>query len=1097
MMYGRGNSNRVYCSGSLQWLSLHISSQAGPVRTRKVQQFISIKLFNSGMRHFLSLILFFGLLVCSSISESVSAQKMMEVRKVSGVIKNEKRMPITGVSVKVKGTEKGTSTNEKGEFSLLLRPIDTLEITAIGFLPLFTPCDKIQLSLILIPVDKSLDEVVIGYGKEKKSNITGSISSITAEEISKSPALSFDNAIIGKAAGVFVSSSSGVPGSATGITIRGLSTLNADGNQPLIVIDGIPVYGSGKGLNNSKFNASTTAAIGFGGTYVSDRLDPKSEFENNPLASLNPSDIESIEILKDAYATAIYGSRGSAGVILITTKKGVKGKPRFNVQYITGSVNPIAKYPVLDGSQYNEIYTEYYRQLGLNHVFSSPDNTDWVNEVTHTGISQQLDLSMAAGNDKAQYYISGSYTDQPSYIIENDYKRYTGRINFTYNASNSVMVGLNMSLGYTMNSALNASSIWRDAVLKAPNLPIKDENGNYAYGKGTNPLGNPDANPVADAMLNTNQLENTEGIGNIFVQYKPIPSLTLRTESGVQLTNSDAYTRRVKKPSGFGNDAVETKTANAKLVINNTATFLKSINYDHYVNAMVGQSYEQSNESTLGVGGYNFFSDDIRSISAAGNKYVTSGGKQKWALVSYFARLNYEYRNRYLIGATYRIDGSSRFSQNRRYIGFPSFSAGWRISEESFLKQVSFIDDIKLRGSIGFSGNNSATSYYGSQGQYTLNQNNLTYAGVQILQMSQPENPNLKWERTKSIDVGIDISLWNGRLKVTADYYERRIKDMILSSAIPLYQGWRIQPQNIGDMVNNGAELMISGDVIRTKDFTWTSSVNISTNSNKILKLNNTGKEVGLASEAFKYMKEGEAAGQFFLYDWQGIDPNTGNPLWGDEKGGSSNRPPASLYAQVTDVNDFRRTYGTALPDYFGGMSNTFIYKEWELSAFASFSIGSKMINGSLATLLTYTTEDANNLSTRILDRWLIPGHDTDIPKLVNASVTNAPGSAAAGVSDYTASRTNRRFLEDASYLRLRTLNLAYNFDEGKLKNVSKGVLRSLRVFVRATNLLTITSYSGIDPEVNSFGSSAVQSGYDELTMPQNKLVQFGINIGL
>lgn len=1044
-----------------------------------------------------SIFLLCAMMLCMSFAMRVSAQEMMPLRKVTGVIKNTGMLPLTGVSVKVKGTNKGTSTNEKGEFSLLLKPTDTLQITAIGFMPLECPCDRPHLSLILEPADKTLDEVVIGYGKEKKSNIIGSISSISAEEISKSPAVSFDNAIIGKAAGVFVNSSSGVPGSATGITIRGISTLNPDGSQPLIVIDGIPVYGSGKALNNKSFNASTLPSIGFGGTHVSDRLDPKSEFENNPLASLNPSDIESIEILKDAYATAIYGSRGSAGVILVTTKKGTKGKPRFNVQYVTGKIDPIGNYSLLDGPQYNEIYTEYYRQLGLNYIFNSPYNTDWVKEVTRSAISQQLDLSMAAGGDKAQYFISGSYTSQPSYIINNDYQRYTGRINFSYNASRSLLVGVNMSMAYSLNTAMNAPAIWRNAVLKAPNLPVKNDDGSYAYGKGANPVGNIDINPVADAMLNTNQVENSEGLGNIFIQYSPIPALTFRSEMGVQFTNADAYTRRVKRPSGFGNDAVETTNGNKKLVINNTITFQKRMSAAHYINAMAGQSYEQSKESTLGVGGYDFFSDDIKSISAAGKKYITGANHQKWALVSYFARVNYEYRHRYLLGATYRIDGSSRFSKNNRYIGFPSLSAGWRLSEESFLKNASWIDEIKLRGSIGFSGNNSASSYYGSQGQYILNDNNLSYAGVQILQMAQPENPNLKWERTRSVDAGLDVSLWAGRLKITADYYERRIKDMILPSAIPLYQGWTLQPQNIGDMVNNGIELMITGDVLRKKDFTWTSSFNISRNNNKILRLNLGGEEVGYANEAYKYMKVGEAAGQFYLYDWRGVDANTGNPLWGDGKGGISTTPPAALYAQVPDVNVFRKTYGTALPDFFGGFANTFVYKEWELYAFASFASGNKMINGSLATLLTYSTEDANNLSSRILDRWLIPGHQTEIPRLVNASVTTAPGTSTGSISDYTASRTNSRFLEDASYLRLRTISLAYNINENRIGNLTNGVVRSLRIFARATNLLTITAYSGLDPEVNSFGSSAIQSGYDELTMPQNKMIQFGINIGL
>ncbi|MBN9349951.1 MAG: TonB-dependent receptor plug domain-containing protein [Chitinophagaceae bacterium] len=299
-----------------------------------------------------------NLIVCLALLQrEATAQDMRPLREIKGVVKNEKNIPLAGVTVKIKGNGKATTTDEQGKFLLLTSPSDTIQLSAIGYTPIESPCRKISVSLIMLTHEQALQEVVIGYGREKKSNLTGSISSISSEELEKSPAISFDNAIIGKAAGVFVSSSSGVPGSATAITIRGLSTLNPDGSQPLVVIDGIPVYGSGKGMNNKVFNPSTTAAIGFGGTYVSDRLDPKNEFENNPLASLNPADIESIEILKDAYATAIYGSRGSAGVILITTKKGTNGKARFNVQYVTGSISPIAKYSLLNGPQYNEIVT--------------------------------------------------------------------------------------------------------------------------------------------------------------------------------------------------------------------------------------------------------------------------------------------------------------------------------------------------------------------------------------------------------------------------------------------------------------------------------------------------------------------------------------------------------------------------------------------------------------------------------------------------------------------------------------------------------------------------------------------------------------------
>lgn len=1025
-------------------------------------------------------------------TQALHAQSDTTMRKINGTVKSAKDGTVVPfATIKVKGAPRGTITDENGKFQILAKPTDTLELSAVGFHKLESAC-KTSLLTLSLPVDqRTFNEVmIIGYGNERKRNITGSIASIDARELSKSPALSFDNAIIGKAAGVNIISSSGVPGSATAITIRGLSSLNPDGNQPLIVIDGIPVYGSGKGLNNRNFNNSTVPSVGMNGTSVADNYMPGQDFENNPLSALNPADIESIEILKDAYATAIYGSRASAGVILVTTKRGKKGAESFNVRMMTGTVQPIGKYKLLNGQQYNDVYNKYYRELGQSYNFYEQGNTDWVDEVTRTAISQQVDASLAAGGEKAQYYISGSYTSQPSYVINSDYKRYSGRVNLNYRPSAIFLAGVTMSMSYADNSAMNAPQIYRAALQKAPNLPVFNADGSYNYGRGTNPFGSMDVNPVADARLNTNVLKTSEGLGNLFLELKPLQWLTLRSEFGTQLSNGDAYTRRIKRPSGYGDDAVSSISQNRKIVTNNTISVLHTTG-DHYINAVAGQSFEHSTESQTSIGGYGFFNDAIKSIAAANNKYVRASLTQKWALSSFFGRLNYEYKNKYLAGVTYRLDGSSRFSRNRRYVGFPSFSAGWRLSEESFLKEKKWLDDLKLRGSVGFTGNNNSTSYYGSQGQYQLNDDNLSYAGTPILEIMQPDNPNLKWERTRSIDIGLDATLWNNRINVTLDYYHRRIKDMILSSAIPLYQGWTSQAQNIGDMMNAGVELTVKADLLRRKDFAWSANINVSRNTNKILRLNFTGKEVGLASEAFKYMRAGEPAAQFYLYDWRGVDPMSGNPQWSDNKGNVSFTPPASLFAVVDDVNDFRRPYGTSLPDFYGGMGHTVSWRNWELDAFFSFSVGNKMINGSRATLLTYVTEDAFNLSTEILDYWQVPGHETDIPKLVNNSVTTSPGSAG-GIRDFTTSRTNSRFLEDASYLRLRTLRLAYTVNPGKLK-----LLRSLQLFVAGTNLFTVTGYSGLDPEVNAFGSSAIQSGYDELTMPQNKTYQFGINVGL
>lgn len=1052
------------------------------------------------MRQFISQMVMGFLLIAMVMPITLYAQRQQQREtKMNGVVQSRDGVPIPGATIRIKGTTVSTAADEQGRFTIPINPGDTLIVIALGFAPMeriFTAGQPL-IRLIVQEADQALDQVVVvGYGDERKRNITGSIASISGDEIRKSSAGSFDNAIVGKVAGVDILSSSGVPGSATAITIRGISTLNPDGNQPLIVIDGIPVYGSGRDLNTSTFNPSTTAAIGFGGVSVADNLQPRHDFENNPLANLNPADIESIEILKDAYATAIYGSRGAAGVILITTRRGSGAHPSFNVRYISGVANPIGRYDLLDGVSYGEIYSEYYRQLGRNESFEAVHRTDWQDEVIRNAVTQQVDLSMAAGSDKMRYYLGGSYRSQPSYIIENDYERYTGRINLSYNASEAFSAGSSMSLSYTDNSSLNAASIYRQAILKAPNIPVMNEQGDYNYGRGNNAIGNMDSNPVADARRNSNSLESTQTLASIFAQYRPLSWLTLRSEFGTEMTGGTAFTRRVLRPSGFGNDAVESSSEGKKFVVNNTINLLHAGSGGHYVNAVIGQSFERSTETSRRLGGYGFFSDDINNISAAANRYISSTVKQQWALLSYFSRINYEYNNRYLAGVTYRIDGSSKFSRNRRYVGFPSFSLGWRLSEEVFLHSQQWIDDLKLRGSIGFSGNNSPFSYYGNQGQYTINSSGLTYAGTPILEIRQPDNPNLKWERTESIDIGLDAAFLQSRLTATIDYYQRHIRNMIMSSAIPLYQGWALQPQNIGEMLNSGVELTVEGRPIANANAGWTIRLNVSRNTNKLLKLNFEGEQIGAADDAFKYLREGEPISQFFLYDWVGVDPYTGDPLWSDHENNVSNIPPASLFAVVDDVNDFRKLFGSSLPLFWGGMGNTVRYKDWELDAFFSFSLGGKMINGSRATLLTYTTDEGNNLSQEILDHWKVAGHQTDVPRLANRSVTTSPGSASS-VRDFTTARTNSRFLEDASYLRLRTVNLGYRIPTGALRQISAGTVRSLQVFLRGTNLWTLTGYSGIDPEVNAFGSSALQSGYDELTMPQNKMVEFGIQIGL
>lgn len=603
-------------------------------------------------------------------------------------------------------------------------------------------------------------------------------------------------------------------------------------------------------------------------------------------------------------------------------------------------------------------------------------------------------------------------------------------------------------------------------------------------------------NPLAQAYKDINYVKDDRVIGNAYLEFKPLKWLTLKSELGIDHYNSNAYSRLISRPDIIGGNATSRDIKNKKFVVNNTATIVKVFNNLHAINSVIGQSFETSTEESSSIDAREFASDDILDIYQGGVVNVGDPIIMEWALFSAFARFNYQYNHKYLAGVTYRVDGSSRFNKNNRYIGFPSFSLGWRASEENFLNKVSWIDELKFRGSIGFSGIDGSSGYYGDQGRYTLLRTGgnqpLYFFDSEILQVEQPNNPNLEWERTRTLDLGVDLDLFNNRVSLTVDFYHKKITNLLYDSAVPWFLGYAIQQQNIGDMENKGFEIQIDTENIKSTNFLWTTSFNISRNTNKILKLNFEGNDVTGPELGYKYFAEGQSAGQFFLYDWAGVNALTGNPLWNYPDGTQSEIHPASSLSPISDnPNSARKPMGDALPDFYGGLTNTFTYKNWKLDTFFTFSSGNQLYNGTKALLYTYTSSDSYNLSTDILDYWLIAGHRTDIPKLNNASiVTNGFGG---GASDYTAGRDSDRFLEDASYIRLKNIKLSYNFPESVLKNM---LIRDLSIYIQGSNLLTFTEYSGLDPEVSAFGSSALLSGYDELTMPQSKTYSIGVNIG-
>ncbi len=1011
-----------------------------------------------------------------------------QTHAVSGHVVDHEGNPIVSATVSLKEKKTATFTDNAGKYEIQAVPDDILMFSFIGYEKISERVGKRSTINVVLNESGELrmsDVIVVGYSTQERRDLTGAVTSVKPRgDIGFT---SVDKLLQGAAPGVYMSNSSGALGGASVLNIRGISSIMGD-NNPLYVIDGVPMYSTDRSANSVGVSGGAVPGISITGTQtgggsLSNNMELKYSFEKNPLAALNPDDIESIEILKDAFATAIYGSRGAAGVVLITTKKGTRNQTQVNVGYTLAIDRPLGKLNLLSGDEYSEIYSMY----NTGSRFPKGANTDWVDAVTRTAVSHGVNASISSGTGKTSFFVSMSYDNNQSYIINNDMDRFAARANMNVELDPRWTLGLNLSLTRLNNNALAASNIYSAALRKAPNLPIYTEDGEYYYGYAPNSRGDGENyNPVAMAYINDESAEDTRTLANCFIEFKPVSWLSLRSEAGTDIYNSFSSIRKGELPEhvtgAAGNQAQESTNLRYKVVINNLININKILG-NHFLQGVLGQSYEFNRERNNSVSGSNFFSPDLVGVGAAQTKRVIGAYSSKYALFSAFARFNYQYDFKYMFGITYRIDGSSRYNRNNRYISTPSVSIGWRMSQERFIREnLPFIEDLKLRGSIGLSRKDGNNSYYGAQAVYSLN--TLTsYGGNSYLQMSQPGNEDLKWERTITYNLGLDYAMLNNRLRLTFDYYYKKTSNMLFPSNLPLYTGYQKQNQNIADMKNEGLELQIISQNINTRDLQWQTILNVSRSTNKILKLNFEGNQLDELNSSYKYYAVGHPAAQWYLHKWAGVDPNTGNPMWEYKDGSVSTTPPAANYATSQD-NKF--VYGTSLPTFYGSLNNNISYKNIELDFMFTFAVGSKMMNSTRATLLGYALDNANNLSKEITQFWQMPGQVTDIPKLNNSSIING--------YDYTTSVTSTRFLENNSYLRLKTLTLAYSVPQ-KLLNSTK-FFRQLRFFITATNIFTVTKYSGLDPEVSAFGSSSLSSGYDNMTMPQSRSYQFGIRAG-
>ena len=1016
-------------------------------------------------------------IVIYKTNEKASHPMITNNKKITGKVTDEKNEPIIGANVVVKGSTTGTITDMDGNFTLEVPDQATLLVSYIGYTPKEVAVkNQNNLSIMMIEDSKTIDEVVvIGYGSVKKSNLTGAVSSVKTTEIQQTPMTSIDQGLVGRASGVQVTQTSGMPGAVASIRVRGSSSLQG-GNEPLYVIDGFPVY-SGTGFGSTGGNTQISG-----------------------LSTVNPSDIESIEILKDTSATAIYGARAANGVVLITTKSGKKGRDIITFESSFGVQNVAKTIDVMNAQEYAALVNEAYTNDGLDAPYNTTqlgeiaklgNGTNWQDEIFRPAMIQSYQLTFSGGDNKTTYAISGGYFDQKGVIINSDFKRYSLRLNLDRQIFNTLKVGTHMSGTHTISRTSATDVGGRDGVVNGALKmnPIQSVYANEETGEYT-PTNDPGLlipNPVATAKEEIYNNATTRVLGDVYAEWEFLKDLKLKVSLGMDIMylKQNKYT-----PSNIYQSL---GIASAKVGVNrsinwlneNILTWNKTFKDIHSLNILGGFTIQRNNVESVTGASSNFVNDVMKYNNlGAGSIYdKPESSATQWSLMSYLARINYSLYDRYLFSVNGRVDGSSRFDGNNKYGFFPSGSVAWRISEEGFMEPVkAVINNLKLRTSYGFTGNTEIGVY---ESLATLGSNSWTI-GNQLVSGFYPNripNPDLKWEKTGQFDIGFDLGLFNNRLRLTADYYYKKTTDLLYNVAIPSASGYDSMLKNIGSVQNKGYELSIESDNL-SGAFSWTTAFNISFNRNKVLELGGeTYKDVGtyddhLKTSDIRRLIVGQPIGVFYGYRFDGIFQNEAECA----QQTSSPSPIGVGLRRYKDLNgdgkidatNDREILGDANPKFFGGMTNTFAYKGFELNVFLQYSYGNKIFNYNAMELESPT--GGQNVYQDLVNRWTPTNPSNEYQK----ATTNRNNI----VSD--------RFIEDGSFLKLKTVSLSYSFPKLNWKHIG-----GLRLYVTGQNLLTWTKYRGYDPEVSYRGASTLEAGEDFGGYPQARTFMFGIKLDI
>ncbi|MGN7720019.1 TonB-dependent receptor [Chitinophaga sp. 22620] len=976
------------------------------------------------------------------------AAPAMEVR---GKVTDAEGRPLPGVSVSVQGTKQGTITNDSGDFVLSVPPTATLHFSMLGYKPADVAVNGRKAFTVTLSLQNTAvsELIVVGYGTQRRGDVTGAIASVNTQTLEGTPIRSVDQALQGRVAGVTFVQNSGMPGAGSSIRVRGGNSINGS-NEPLYVIDGVPVF----------------ADQGSDGTSL------------NPLNSISPTDIASIEILKDASATAIYGSRGGNGVVLITTHRGRRGDARVTFDSYYGTQQILKKYSLLNAAQFEQLANEAsLAENGpeLYDLSKTPATTDWQDAIFRTAPIQSYSLSFSGGDPKTRFLVTANYFDQQGIARGSDLKRYSLRANLDKDIRDNIKLGSSLTISNVRTNRVNSGSLFAMATT-APNLPIWQPDGSYTE---TNNQDAPFDNPVAliDHYKNFNNVYRT--LGNVYASIDIVKGLTFKTLWGADVTfgRNDIYLpQAVYTGAQLG--------GNANVSTNQTFTWLNenTLNYTmnrdgHQLNLLGGFTQQSSAYQSLGAEAQGFLNDNLgtNALGNAASVQPSSSSIARWALLSFLGRANYSFKNKYLLTLTGRYDGSSRFGKNNRFGFFPSVAVGWKLDQEQFISDLHVFSNLKLRVSHGLTGNQDGIGNYPSLD--LMGKANYSIGGANVIGLmpSQVGNPDLRWESTAQTDIGLELGFFDNRLNFITDVYYKKTSDLLLYVKIPTTSGFSTSLQNRGQVENKGIELTINATPLE-KGLRWETGFNISFNRNKVLNLAGADRLfAGQGPNQSTVVQVGQPLGTFFGFETEGIFKTA------DEVTGSAQKTAKPGDIRFKDVNgdkkindDDRVLLGNAQPKFSFGFSNTFSLKGFDLMVLLQGVYGNKLYNVNTNTLENLT--GLQNQSTSTLNRWTPENTNTNIPRATTVKPT---------------ARSWDRLVEDGSYLRGKTVQLGYNVPQASLQRMK---LASLKVYVNVQNLFTITNYSGLDPEVSRYGSDNVSPGFDSGAYPNARTVTFGIN---